>query len=336
MPIIEDLVVSDHGAFVGLHSERLRLSVPDQKPQDAPLMYLQSVQIVTRSASLSASALYACCEAGVPIHFIDPAEGHYASLLSSRLTTIVVTRRAQLDALHSERGVQLAQALAAGKLQSQAANLRYIAKRQDETLAHQLRLVAQDLLAYADRLMKLRASAIEEVRQALMGLEGQASRLYWGVLGAMIPEEYAWQGRTGRHASDSVNVLLNYGYGILYGEVQNALAVAGLEPYAGLIHTDRPGKPSLTCDLIEEFRAPIVDRTVIGLVNRRYEVKFDEHGRLERDFRRDFAQHILSRLHAQGPYEGKRFALRSIIQRQARRLAAAFRGERDYEAYTGG
>ncbi|MCS6837184.1 MAG: CRISPR-associated endonuclease Cas1 [Anaerolineae bacterium] len=336
MPIIEDLIVSDHGAFVGLHSERLRLSVADQKPQDAPLMYLQSVQIVTRSASLSASALYACCEAGIPIHFIDPVEGHYASLLSSKLTTVVATRRAQLEVLHSPVGVRIAQALAAGKLQSQAANLRYIAKRQDETTAQHLRGVAQDLLDYADRLAKLRASEVEEVRQTLMGIEGRATRLYWEALGMMIPEQYAWQGRTGRHASDSVNVLLNYGYGILYGEVQNALAIAGLEPYAGLIHTDRPGKPSLTCDLIEEFRAPIVDRTVIGLVNRHYEVKFDEHGRLERNFRRDFAQHILSRLHAQGVYEGKRYALRSIIQRQARRLAAAFRGEKDYEAYTGG
>jgi len=336
MPIVEDLIVSDYGAFVGLHSERLRLTVPDQKAQDVPLMHLQSVQIVTRSASLSASALYACCEAGVPVHFVDPIEGHYASLLSSKITTVVATRRAQLEALHSSEGVRISQALAAGKLQSQAANLRYIAKRQDEETARQMRLAAQDLLAYADRLLRLQASEIDEVRQVLMGLEGQAARMYWEVLGALIPEEYAWQGRTGRHASDPVNVLLNYGYGILYGEVQNALAIAGLEPYAGLIHTDRPGKPSLTCDLIEEFRAPIVDRTVIGLVNRRYDVKFDEHGRLERDFRRDFAQHILSRLHAQGVYEGKRYALRSIIQRQARRLAAAFRGEKDYEAYIGG
>jgi CRISPR-associated protein Cas1 len=156
------------------------------------------------------------------------------------------------------------------------------------------------------------------------------------VLGPLIPESYAWSGRSGRHATDTTNILLNYGYGILYGEVQNALVIAGLEPYAGLIHTDRPGKPSLTCDLIEEFRAPIVDRTVIGLLNRGYEVKLDEHGRLEREIRRGFAEHILSRLNAQGTVGGKRYILRSIIQMQARRLAAAFRGESEYESYTGG
>jgi CRISPR-associated protein Cas1 len=118
--------------------------------------------------------------------------------------------------------------------------------------------------------------------------------------------------------------------------VQNALVIAGLEPYLGIIHTDRPGKPSLTLDLIEEFRAPVVDRTVIGLVNRHYDVQFDDDGRLERAFRKGFAEHILSRLGAQGSYGGKRYTLRSIIQMQARALAAALRGERLYESYTGG
>jgi CRISPR-associated protein Cas1 len=336
MAIVEDLVVSEYGSFLGVHSERLRVSVPEQKTQDAPLLHLQSVQIVTRSASLSASAIAACCEAGIPIHFVDPFEGHYASLLSSKLTTVVTTRRAQLEAMQQERGVQIASRLAAGKLQAQAANLRYIAKRRDEVTAHELRMVALDLAASAQKLLELRADSIEVVRQQLFGIEGMAGRLYWQALGTLIPAEYGWKGRGGRGSTDPVNVLLNYAYGILYGEVQNAIAIAGLEPYAGLIHTDRPGKPSLTCDLIEEFRATIVDRTVIGLVNRHYDVKFDDQQRLDREFRREFAEHILNRLQAQGTYDGKRYTLRSIIQRQARRLASAFRGDSEYFPYTGG
>jgi CRISPR-associated protein Cas1 len=169
-----------------------------------------------------------------------------------------------------------------------------------------------------------------------MGIEGQCGYLYWQAIGLVIPEEYGWTGRRKRHATDPVNCLLNYGYGILYGEVQNALVIAGLEPYAGLLHTDRPGKPSLTLDLIEEFRAPIVDRTVVGLVNRNYQVEFDANGKLEREFRKGYAEHILSRLNAQGTYEDKRFQLRSIIQLQARKLAAAMRGEIVYISYTGG
>jgi len=336
MAIIEDLTVSDYGAFVGCKGRRLRVTVPGTPPLDAPLMHLRSVHILTRSASISAAAISACCEMGIPIHFIDSYEGNYATLLSPNLTSVIETRRCQLEAYHNEIGVRVATQLGAGKIRSQAANLRYLARRQPEEHAHALKQTAIDLLGYADRIERTEAGSIDEVRAAFMGLEGQAARLYWGAVGSLLPETYGWPGRTGRHATDPLNCLLNYGYGILYGEVQNALTIAGLEPYAGLLHTDRPGKPSLTLDLIEEFRAPVVDRTVIGLANRGYEVRFDSDGRLERDLRKNFAEHILSRLSAQGVYDGKRYTLRSIIQMQARLVAAALRGERAYLAYTGG
>lgn len=336
MAIIEDLVVSEYGAFVGLKGKRLRVRVAEAPPQDAPLIHLRSVHIVTRSASISAAALSACCEVGIPIHFIDSFEGNYATILSPNLTTVIETRRHQLAAFHNEIGVAVAAQLGAGKIRSQAANLRYLARRQPDESTHWLKQTAIDLLGYADRIDGWEASSIDEVRATFMGLEGQAARLYWEAVGSLLPEGYAWPGRTGRHATDPINCLLNYGYGILYGEVQNALTIAGLEPYAGLLHTDRPGKPSLTLDLIEEFRAPVVDRTVVGLANRGYEVRFETDGRLERDFRKNYAGHILSRLNAQGAYGGKRYTLRSIIQLQARLLAAALRGECPYKAYAGG
>jgi CRISPR-associated protein Cas1 len=336
MAIVEDLIVTDYGAFVGLHGKRLRVTVKAEKLIDAPLLHLRSVQILTRSASVSASALSACCEAGIPVHFVDAIDGNYATVLSSRLTTVITTRRHQLVAIGNGVGVAIARQLGVGKIKSQATNLRYLARRQLDEIRHELEQTSIDLQAYADRVAHTQAETIDEVRAELMGIEGQCARLYWGAVGRLIPTEYEWSGRTGRHATDPVNCLLNYGYGILYGEVQNALVIAGLEPYAGLVHTDRPGKPSLTLDLIEEFRAPIVDRTVIGLVNRHYEVRFDDNGRLERDFRKNFAEHVLSRLNAQGVYQQKRYQLRSIIQLQARALAAALRGEQDYAAYTGG
>lgn len=336
MPIIEDLIVSDYGAFVGVKGKRIRMTVPEQSTVDAPLIHLRSVQVLTRSASISASALSACCEAGVPIHFVDSFQGNYATVLSPRLTTVIAARRAQLQALYNDIGVDIAVRLGAGKIRSQATNLRYLARRQPTETAVELKQTAIDLAAYADRVETTQAASLDDVRAYLMGIEGRCASLYWGALGLVIPKPYDFPGRTGRHATDPVNVLLNYGYGILYGEIQNALVIAGLEPYAGLLHTDRPGKPSLTLDLIEEFRAPIVDRTVVGLANRGYEVQLTDDGRLTRDFRKGYAEHILSRLNAQGKYDGKRFTLRSIIQLQARALAAAFRGERLYEAYTGG
>ncbi len=336
MAIIEDLIVSEYGSFVGVKGRRLRVTVPEKPHVDAPLIHLRSVHILSHAVTVSASAIAACCQQGVPIYFIDAVEGNYAMLMSPHLTTVIKTRRSQLAAYHNATGVRVAAQIGAGKIRSQAANLRYLARRQEGESSERLRQVALELVAMADRIKADETLCLDDVREQFMGIEGQAARRYWAALGTLFPESYEWPGRQGRHAEDALNVLLNYGYGILYGEVQNALVIAGLEPYAGLLHTDRPGKPSLTLDLIEEFRAPIVDRTVVGLAKRNYTVKFDDNKRLEREFRKDFAEHILSRLAAQGMVNGKRYTLRSIIQMQARRLAAALRGEGEYEAYLDG
>jgi CRISPR-associated protein Cas1 len=336
MAIVEDLVVSAYGAFVGLKGKRLRVTVKEETLAEAPLLYLRSVQISTRSASFSAAALAACTESGIPVHFVDAIGGCYATVVSPFLTTVVTSRRCQIAALETATGVTIARSLAAGKIRSQAMHLRYQARRQPEDIAKEFQDTAINLLIESDRMAALEAANLEDVRSTLMGIEGYSARLYWDAIGRLIPENYQWTGRTGRHATDPINCLLNYGYGILYGEVQNALVIAGLEPHVGLIHTDRPGKPSLVLDLIEEFRAPIVDRTMVGLATRGYEVQFDGEGRLERAFRKNYAEHILSRLGAQGIYQGKRYTLRSIIQLQARGLAAALRCEQEYIPYTGG
>jgi CRISPR-associated protein Cas1 len=119
----------------------------------------------------------------------------------------------------------------------------------------------------------------------------------------------------------------------LYGQVERALVLAGLDPYAGFIHVDRPGKPSLTLDLIEEFRQAVVDRTVIGLVNKGAAIEQTD-GRLEHATRRMLAEKVLARLESAELYEGKRLPLRAILQSQARHLAAFFRGDRaSYEPF---
>jgi CRISPR-associated protein Cas1 len=94
------------------------------------------------------------------------------------------------------------------------------------------------------------------------------------------------------------------------------------------MHVDRPGKPSLTLDLIEEFRQPIVDRTVIGLANKGVKFEQDDHHRFTKETARMLAEKVLDRLESNEPYEQKKFPLRVILQQQARHLATFLRGER--------
>ncbi|HEY2249555.1 MAG TPA: CRISPR-associated endonuclease Cas1, partial [Planctomycetaceae bacterium] len=135
-------------------------------------------------------------------------------------------------------------------------------------------------------------------------------------------------GRQTRGATDPVNSSLNYGYGILYSQVSAAVVNAGLEMYAGFLHVDRPGKPALVLDLVEEFRAPIVDRAVLAIVNQGMPLEIDAHG-LTPATRKLVADRVLERLAAPVP----RWSLGNINQNQARHLAVAVRGEREYRAF---
>ena len=103
---------------------------------------------------------------------------------------------------------------------------------------------------------------------------------------------------------------MNYGYGFLYGQVEQAITLAGLDPYGGFLHADRPGKPSLVLDMIEEFRQTVVDRTVIGLVNKRFTIEQDEEQRLTEATRKKLIEKIRERMESSELYEKKRQALR--------------------------
>ncbi|MDO8691572.1 MAG: CRISPR-associated endonuclease Cas1 [Dehalococcoidia bacterium] len=127
----------------------------------------------------------------------------------------------------------------------------------------------------------------------------------------LLLPDFGWEGRVTRGATDLVNSCLNYGYGILYSHVQRAVLLAGLDPYAGFVHVDRAGKPSLVLDLTEEFRQMVVDRTIFGLLNRGVKVEAEE-GRLVESSRRLLAEQVYARLDGEEPYEGKKHKLRTI------------------------
>jgi CRISPR-associated protein Cas1 len=344
--MIQHLIVEQRGAFVHKHSERLMVKVKDETVAQAPLMHLESVMIATGAASVSAEAIRECAERGIPIHFVSGTGEPYASLYASGLTATVLTRRAQLEAFRDVRGLQAAAAFCKGKILNQMNLLKYAAKYRKEAAPEiyaELQVIAAEVNDHDieldekfGKLESLQVKTIDDWRFELLSVEGRAAQKYWAGVKQILPADCGWPGREGRGATDSINCALNYGYGILYGQVERALVLAGLDPYAGFIHVDRPGKPSLTLDLIEEFRQAVVDRTVIGLVNKGVAIEQTED-RLEHATRRMLAEKVLARLESAEPYEGKRLPLRAILQSQARHLAAFFRGDRaSYEPFVAG
>lgn len=335
--IVEYLIADTFGTHIGKYSKRLKITQNGQTLAEAPLLHLRAVYIAERGVSISADAVAACTEAGIPIHYMDVLGKNYASLYSSGLTGTVRTRRAQLEAYYDERAVSCVRAMVDGKLHNQAATLKYLAKNRKESqpeVYEELRLAAGEILDCTAHLEAIDSATIAELRNAFMSVEGHAGRIYWAAVRAIIPDAYGWEQRIGRGATDAVNSLLNYGYGILYSRIEQAITLAGLDPYAGFLHADRPGKPSLVLDLIEEFRQIAVDRVIWGLVNRNYTVEQCDDGRLTEATRRNFAEHILEHQDATFRYDGKRVPLRIIIQSQARQLAAFLRKDQlDYTSF---
>ncbi|MFW5941894.1 MAG: CRISPR-associated endonuclease Cas1 [Chloroflexota bacterium] len=337
MPIIHNLVADEFGCHIGKYKGRLKVTQAGEVLAQAPLLHLETVTVASRGVSISADAVRACTERGIPIHFLGSRGTPYASLYSAGLTGTVLTRRAQLYAHDNSRGLSLALAFASGKINNQANLLKYVAKyrkEKDPATYKELRLLALEVLDHLEELRVLKLEDereglhLDEVRGQILSAEGRAAQKYWAGIKLVLPETLDWPGRRGQGARDPFNSALNYGYGILYSEIERALVLAGLDPYAGFIHVDRPGKPSLVLDLIEEFRTAVVDRTILGLANRGATLDQDGHGMLVEKARRQLAEKVLGRLEAQERYEKKRHSLRAIIQMQARHIATFVRADR--------
>lgn len=336
MPIIQHLIADEFGSHLGKYQGRLKLTKKKDVLAQAPLLHLETVTIASNGVSISADAIRACTERGIPIHFMSNSGNPYAALYSAGLTGTVLTRREQLLAFHDQRAIHLALQFVGGKIENQAALLKYIGKYRKEkepALYKELHWLTGEIIDHMEELCDLNFLAprehyhINDVRGNLLSIEGRAAQKYWRGIGQVIPETLAWPGRKRRGASDPFNSALNYGYGILYSQVQRALVLAGLDPFGGFIHVDRPGKPSLVLDFIEPFRQPIVDRTIIGLVNKGVKIAQDERGLLTDKTRRFLAEKVLNRLETAVLYHKKRYPLRVVIQKQAREVAAYLRGE---------
>jgi CRISPR-associated protein Cas1 len=222
---------------------------------------------------VSPGAMGACAENGIAVTFLSES-GRLMARVDAPVSGNVLLRREQFRmADRPEDVVRIARCVVAGKLQNARANLQRSARdhasEEDRSL---LARAAEELAAGIRRLEFV--TGIDQIR----GIEGAAARAYFGVFNCMVRQDreaFAPKGRNRRPPLDRMNALLSYGYALLLADCQAALTSAGLDPYVGYLHADRPGKPSLALDLMEEFRPLLADRLVVTLVNRRQVARDD-------------------------------------------------------------
>ncbi|NWF91383.1 MAG: CRISPR-associated endonuclease Cas1 [Syntrophaceae bacterium] len=333
------LILDKYGLFLSKHSERLRVKVEGKIVEEVPLIQLESVLITSRGVAISSDVIEICSERGIDIFFISGTGDVYGRLGSPTLVGTVKTRREQLMALGDKRGLDLGKAFAAGKIGNQRNLLRYFAryrKTADRDVYAVMDAVCGKLEDHEKDLFAIEGENIDEVRESILSVEGRSSALYWEAIKEMLRDDIGWSGREGRGAKDPINSALNYGYGILYGQVEKSIVFAGLDPYAGFIHTDRAGKPSLVLDLIEEFRQQVVDRAIFALVGKGRDIAINEEGMLDDKSRKMIAQKVFERLDGDERYEGMKQKVKTILVKQAQAVASFLRGDRSvYKPFVG-
>ena len=330
------LILSGFGMYLGKKSERLQVKLGGKAVYEFPFFRINEVVVASRGVSLSSDLLKEFCERGIRLSFVEASGRPYAMLSSPVLTATVESRREQLLAYNDERGLEFARLIVRGKIRNQRHLLSYFGKYLKQADAGRFAVISgigPKLRSLELQAKRVEGTSIEQRRAELMGVEGVAGRLYWQGVKAIIESKSEFNGRVHQGAADIFNALLNYGYGILYAHVWGAVVNAGLEPFAGYLHVDRPGKPSLVLDLVEEFRQPVVDRTVIAFTNLGQSIVMAD-GLLDEAGRRTIAHKILERLSTRETFRGQQYQIRSIIQMQARALVSFLRGKSAYRPFS--
>ena len=115
----------------------------------------------------------------------------------------------------------------------------------------------------------------KETSNEVLGVEGMCSNIYFGAYGKMFHCDFQFHGRNRRPPKDPINILISLGYTFLTKEVSSALDAESFEMYLGFLHGIRYGRKSLSLDIVEEFRQPVVDRFVLQVCNKRMINQFD-------------------------------------------------------------
>ena len=264
--LLNTLYVTTQGAYLAKDGETVEVRVEQETRLRVPIHTLSSV-VCFGQVSCSPFAMNLCAERGVALAFLTE-NGRFLARVHGPVSGNVLLRREQYRwADQPERAAAVARAVTLGKV----ANCRTVVQRAlrenpDGEGGAELIRAGERLAGLLDAVA--RAGPVEEIR----GHEGDAARVYFGVFDHLITapkEEFFFHGRNRRPPLDNMNALLSFVYTLLTHDVTAALEGVGLDPAVGFLHSDRPGRPGLGLDLVEELRPVLADRLALSLVNRR-------------------------------------------------------------------
>ena len=333
--LLNTLYVTTPGTRLTKDGENLVAEVEDEERMRVPFHMLGSV-VVFGSIYISPPLIQTCAASGIVLVLLSRS-GRFQARVEGPVSGNVLLRRAQYSV--SDAPEEIVRSVLVGKI----ANQRSVLQRAQRDYGDGFSSTDCDAMSFViKRLRQIlqRISNASDNIDRLRGFEGEAARLYFSVFGYMIrvtESEMSFNGRNRRPPRDPVNALLSFLYTLLVHDCRSAAESVGLDPAVGFFHRDRPGRPSLALDLMEELRPVLADRLALSLINRRQirakDFQVREGGSVSMN---DAARKTVltawqerKRVERRHPFLGEQAPLGLVPYLQAQLLARHLRGDLD-------
>ena len=319
------IYLTEHGTELGISNGRFEIKKDEKILCSIPSKTVEGITMLSKS-QITTQCVEFCLINGIDIIYMSVGGTVYGKITSCNHSN-AKRQRKQIEVCKETFCVALAKKTLAAKIYNQYIVLRRYEKSKNikKSLESKMLFICYKKIKTAKTLNKI------------MGYEGSAAKYYFQGLSNCIDKQFVFKGRSRRPARDEFNMLLNIGYHLLLGIIINCIEHKGLNPYAGYVHSDSKGHPALASDMIEEWRAIIVDSTVMSLINRRELTKnhfeYDATGKVNTLTKEGFViflNKIENKLKSQNKYLSyinRSIEFREAIWLQVNRLSKAIENE---------
>ncbi len=262
---LNTLFVTTQGAYLNKEGETVAIKIEQKTRFKIPIHTLDGI-VCFGAVTCSPFLMGFCAEKDVSVSFLT-RYGRFLASVKGPVSGNVLLRRKQFRMADSpETCGQMAGFILTGKLFNCRTVLERALRDHREKMGEQkVKKVSSRIKNYIQK--ELHKGDADHLR----GIEGDAAHQYFSVFNELLlsqKQDFKFGGRSRRPPMDRINCLLSFIYTLLVHDVRSALETAGLDPAVGFLHRDRPGRPGLALDIMEEFRPVLGDRLVLSLINR--------------------------------------------------------------------
>jgi CRISPR-associated protein Cas1 len=264
---LNTLFVTTEGAYLKKDGQAVVVSIEKQNRLRLPLHNLDGIVCLGNNIMCSPALMGASAKAGVSISFLTPYGGFVAAVNGYSPGNVLLRREQYRRADDPDATLHIARHFVAAKIANSRSVLLRAAR---DTADSEAKAALQSTARRMGHDVRIARNA--KTLDSLRGTEGESANTYFSVFNRMMSarvEGFEFTCRSRRPPLDRINALLSFLYSMLTHDARSACEATGLDAAVGFLHRDRPGRPGLSLDLIEEFRAFLADRMALSLLNRK-------------------------------------------------------------------